>query len=489
MTITTALNAIDNNLYAEAATLARALYENDPARLWALAPGWTAVGGNDLAVATGTLDRGLYTNANARALVAVARLDGKDTLAVVFRGSDDRQDWIENFRNIDEHAAHLAGLVAAVERLAASHPFDQVLVAGHSLGGAMTQHFMERHPPGTGPWVGVTFGSPGTNGTADADPRLINFRTVDDPIPYLAENRADIAAAVSAMPPLQQALVARSIADLIHVDPPLTASDILATLPYMTTGYTVDGPVIRLAREGDVPLPSGFTGIDQLSRFDPTAHAIETYRSFMPVRTFGSDAGEAWTGGSGMDEFFGLGGNDTLVGGAGMDFLYGNLGDDLLLGGADDDWLHGGQGSDRVDGEAGADQVYGGRGDDTVWGGEGADTLFGGQGNDLVLGGPGADRLFGNLGDDTLSGGAGNDWLEGNAGADLYVFAAGDGVDTIAGFSGGEGDRIAIAAGTAWSLSGDASGNAVLLLAGGGSVTVLGVAPDSLAAGGWVAAV
>ena len=485
MTIPASPTAISNNLNAEAAVLCRALYENDPARLAALAPGWTMLDAGDLAPATGTLNQGLYTNANANALVAVARLDGKETLAVVFRGSDDRQDWIEDFRNIDEHAAHLADFVAAVDRLVAGRPFEQVLIAGHSLGGAMAQHFLERHPPGSGPYVGVTFGSPGTNGTADADPRLTNFRTVDDPIPFVAENRADIAATVQAMPGLQQAFVAQGIADLIAVDPPLTGADILALLPHMTADYALDGALVRLAGPGDVPLPDRFTGIEQLSTFDFAAHAIDAYAAFMPVRTFGSDAGEAWVGRDGMDEFFGLGGNDTLNGGAGMDFLYGNLGDDVVLAGDGDDWLHGGQGSDHVDGGVGADQVYGGREGDAVSGGEGADTLFGGQGGDVVWGDAGDDRVFGNLGDDTLSGGAGADWLEGNGGADVHVFAAGEGADTVAGFDGAAGDRIALAGGVGWTLGADAAGNAVLALSGGGTVTLLGVSPAVLA-DGWV---
>ena len=57
--------------------------------------------------------------------------------------------------------------------------------------------------------------------------------------------------------------------------------------------------------------------------------------------------------------------------------------------------------------------------------------MLGGNGNDALIGGIGADLLVGNGGVDTLSGGKGNDTLLGGAGADSYVYATGDGLDTI----------------------------------------------------------
>lgn len=58
----------------------------------------------------------------------------------------------------------------------------------------------------------------------------------------------------------------------------------------------------------------------------------------------------------------------------------------------------------------------------------GDDTLDGGNGNDELRGADNADRLTGGLGDDLLSGGFG---------ADLFLFAAGDGHDTITDFQVG----------------------------------------------------
>ena len=75
-------------------------------------------------------------------------------------------------------------------------------------------------------------------------------------------------------------------------------------------------------------------------------------------------------------------------------------------------------------------------GNDSVDGGEGNDTLKGGAGNDVLKGGVGADALYGESGNDTLEGGSGNDTLQGGEGNDTYIFAKGDGKDTIIDTSG-----------------------------------------------------
>ncbi len=57
--------------------------------------------------------------------------------------------------------------------------------------------------------------------------------------------------------------------------------------------------------------------------------------------------------------------------------------------------------------------------------------LFGGTGVDTLTGGTEADRLYGLAGNDTLQGKLGNDYLEGGQGTDTYIYASGDGLDTI----------------------------------------------------------
>jgi Ca2+-binding RTX toxin-like protein len=70
-------------------------------------------------------------------------------------------------------------------------------------------------------------------------------------------------------------------------------------------------------------------------------------------------------------------------------------------------------------------------GNDIFYGDENGQTLQGGAGNDTLIGLGGDDTLIGGSGEDTLNGGSGNDTLAGGDGSDVYVFAAGDGQDTI----------------------------------------------------------
>ena len=173
--------------------------------------------------------------------------------------------------------------------------------------------------------------------------------------------------------------------------------------------------------------------------------------------------------------------DDTFSGQDGPDVLFGGLGADTISGGDGDDTLYGddgdpevtdpGEGDDLLDGEGGGDTLYGDAGDDTLYGGADDDTLDGGSG------------------DDTLYGDAGTDTLTGGLGADTFVFAAGDGADTITDFTIGEADQIDLSAfagldGFA-SLTLTANGiDAVLDLRahGGGTVRLSDVAVADLAA-------
>lgn len=80
---------------------------------------------------------------------------------------------------------------------------------------------------------------------------------------------------------------------------------------------------------------------------------------------------------------------------------------------------------------AGNDSISGYESDDAIRAGDGADTINGQEGNDTLLGEAGNDQLQGSYGNDRLDGGAGNDTLVGGYGSDVYVFALGDGQDTI----------------------------------------------------------
>jgi Ca2+-binding RTX toxin-like protein len=137
-------------------------------------------------------------------------------------------------------------------------------------------------------------------------------------------------------------------------------------------------------------------------------------------------------GTEGVDWLYGYAGADTLDGLGGNDYLYGADGNDTLPGGEGDDRVYGQNGNDTVTGDAGNDCVYGDAGDDVLNGGDGRDYVYGGAGNDVLNGGDGRDYVYGGAGNDTLRGGPGsNDYLSGDAGNDIYLFAAGDGADTV----------------------------------------------------------
>jgi hypothetical protein len=103
-------------------------------------------------------------------------------------------------------------------------------------------------------------------------------------------------------------------------------------------------------------------------------------------------------------------------------------------------------GNDTLTGNAGNDSLNGGNGNDTLIGNPGNDTLIGGNGSDLLFGNAGNDVLNGDNGEDTLRGGLGTDILTGGNGKDVFVFAAGEGIDTITDFSLGS-DKIGLTGG------------------------------------------
>jgi Ca2+-binding RTX toxin-like protein len=113
----------------------------------------------------------------------------------------------------------------------------------------------------------------------------------------------------------------------------------------------------------------------------------------------------------------------------------------------DDNWI-GSKRGDVMSGNGGNDTIRGEGGDDRIYGGDGDDWLYGGDGNDLLNGQNGNDHVFGGAGNDYIGGGDGADVRTGGSGADMFEFAYSTdsngltGIDTIADFNPGEGDRI-----------------------------------------------
>ena len=157
-------------------------------------------------------------------------------------------------------------------------------------------------------------------------------------------------------------------------------------------------------------------------------------------------------GGAGAEFILGLEGNDKILGAGGNDLIDGGTGNDDLAGGAGADRIDGGAGSDRANyfsatvgvrinlltnintsGEGEGDLLYNieqvsgsNSRADFLVGDALANRLFGNGGNDALQGDAGNDRLQGGTGNDTLNGGTGNDVLSGDAGDDRLVGGLGD---------------------------------------------------------------
>jgi 2',3'-cyclic-nucleotide 2'-phosphodiesterase (5'-nucleotidase family) len=137
-------------------------------------------------------------------------------------------------------------------------------------------------------------------------------------------------------------------------------------------------------------------------------------------------------------------------------------------------------------GTAVSDSLLGTRGDDIIFGLGGNDRILGLSGNDILGGGDGNDFLIGGNGDDTLIGGPGNDTYIGGVGRNTFVVGAG--VDTVLGF-GKRHDVLDFDGAFASASDFDAAkkrvlGSTVITMPGGGTVTLPGIAPSDLVAGG-----
>ncbi len=125
-------------------------------------------------------------------------------------------------------------------------------------------------------------------------------------------------------------------------------------------------------------------------------------------------------------------GGDVLVGGAGEDSLYGQDGNDLLIGGQGRDLLDGGNGIDTASWDDSLSRVVVNLSNGQTKGGAKGDTLVS---IENLIGSRFDDILTGDAGKNSLHGGAGNDRLVGGGGNDIFIFANGDGQDTIADFA------------------------------------------------------
>ena len=137
---------------------------------------------------------------------------------------------------------------------------------------------------------------------------------------------------------------------------------------------------------------------------------------------------------------------EELIGTAGTDEINALAGDDWLVGGLGADALNGGDGWDTAGYWDATEAVTVDLSDPTNNTGEAAgdsytdiEVIIGSDHNDTLIADDAWNGLSGGAGDDVLNGKGGNDYLYGDGGNDTFVFADGDGEDTIEDFTAGAG--------------------------------------------------
>ncbi|MFM1896371.1 MAG: hypothetical protein RLZZ385_1445 [Pseudomonadota bacterium] len=295
---------------------------------------WHLVSASELGLSATQLSNGVFRNANAEAIVAAATYNGHRTLAVGFRGTNDTEDWRQDFQNVNEHYTLFEPLVTALKSVVANGEFDLVLATGHSLGGAMTQLFMADYN-GIAPAYAITTGSPGIlQDQATADARIINYQVADDPIVYLGANRALVGQTLSG--PLGALLVGQ-LANVLNTSFGIPTSTFTESIPFFTRDYLNRGTVELLKAPGhpDTP-PSSLLSL--LTSYNASAHEFPAYQTGIAAgnrNPFDLTAGSR--GGAGNDALFATTGNDAVDGGLGYDTLYLHIerGQAVITSGAD----------------------------------------------------------------------------------------------------------------------------------------------------------
>ncbi len=250
--------------------------------------------------------------------VLAGMLDDKKTLAVTFRGTDgDFGDLIDDVRafGIADHFKLFAPLIRQIDWFIDTKGVEQVLVAGHSLGGAMAQLFMELHFDDPR-FIAVTIGNPGVQEISPApDNRILHL-----------EHTQDIVAGAYA--------TSGQIVEF-SVDPSVVIRDGEGNVEGEGTNVPGFGEhssalyletVTRLFALTTEERPDIFNGINW------THTEIPEVNSRLAL---GSELDEIVKGEPAILSVFGT--NEHIFGGAGDDTLEGGLGVDLMTGGAGSD--------------------------------------------------------------------------------------------------------------------------------------------------------
>jgi Ca2+-binding RTX toxin-like protein len=184
----------------------------------------------------------LGDTAEANALVLSGLVDGKQTLAIAFRGTDQPADFAD-YDSFARHFAKYQPLISAVKTYLDANPnITQVLLSGHSLGAGVVEHAykaLEAWDTQNGHTMAAfTDGSPGSE-VATPGYLGVTFENTDDLVPLLGQ--VSQAANVLTRPALALALH-KIGGPFLSLDDQLTITDrVLALQP-----KDVQGALVRI---------------------------------------------------------------------------------------------------------------------------------------------------------------------------------------------------------------------------------------------------
>lgn len=311
----------------------------------------------------------------------VAYSNTTNTIALVFRGTDSIADgYLTDVQGGTTDWALILDqyhkLIEAFNNLISSLDIQNVLVTGHSLGGALAEQFLAENylSNSTSNYYGITFGSPGIQQSA----------------PYLSGNLAKIGHSGDGVFDLTFN-DANNGFDVLIDRPDLPDGDIFFTEHRMPT-YQSSVNYLAASEFLDEYLRSPGSYDLTFSRTGGTIAPSSEFGHFVigssnDDEILGGVNGDLLDGRFGADAIFGFDGNDLISGGPGEDHLVGNRDNDTLWGGADADELDGRDGSDSLDGGTGDDTLVGGTGNDTLDGGFGSETVGGNDTDTAVFSG------------------------------------------------------------------------------------------------------
>ncbi|WP_262298414.1 hypothetical protein [Microvirga sesbaniae] len=178
-------SVVIKNVYLEMARLSVQAYRDTP-----ISSAWRPLHAHEMDLpikdenGRWTLANGIFKSGDGSAVAHIyaAKVDGKDVIALAFRGTDglnakDIAAW--NRFGIESYYSKFRPLVDALKSYVVKNDIDQVFVTGHSLGGAVAQRFMIESAVTDEKYVAATFGSIGFASSRN-DPRIIHFEHTDD---------------------------------------------------------------------------------------------------------------------------------------------------------------------------------------------------------------------------------------------------------------------------------------------------------------------